>query len=154
MQRVVGMEKYITTIYAPLILTHFFVIDNPNTLIMKHLAAYLLLKLGGTESPTADDIKTALEKVGVEVDDDRLSTLLTELEGKDLNEVIATGKASLAKFGGGGGGGGGGGAGAADAGGAAAEVKEEVKEEEEEMDLGGGMDMFGGDEGGGGGGDY
>ena len=75
---------------------------------MKHLATYLLLKLGGNASPTADDVTTALSKVGVEVETDRLTALLTELEGKDLNEVIASGKEHLAKFGGGGGGGGGG----------------------------------------------
>ena len=75
---------------------------------MKELATYLLLKLGGNASPTSDDITAALATVGAEVDADRLSTLLTDLEGKDLNEVIASGSALLAKFGGGGGGGGGG----------------------------------------------
>ena len=120
---------------------------------MKHLAAYLLLKLGGNDSPSADDITTALSTVGVEVDSEALDRLLSDLEGKDLDELLAAGKERLAKFGAGGGGGGGGG-GAAAGGAAAAEEKvEEKKEEEEEMDLGGGMDMFGGDEGGGGG-DY
>jgi large subunit ribosomal protein LP2 len=75
---------------------------------MKELATYLLLKLGGNAAPTADDVTAALTTVGVEVDADRLSALLTDLEGKDLNEVIASGSALLAKFGGGGGGGGGG----------------------------------------------
>ena len=114
---------------------------------MKHLATYLLLKLGGNDSPTADDITKALSSVGVEVDTDRLNKLLGDLEGKDLNEIMEQGSTLLAKFGGGGGGGA-----AAAAGGAAAEAeapKVEEKEEEEEMDLGGGMDMFGGDEGGG-----
>jgi large subunit ribosomal protein LP2 len=54
---------------------------------MKHLAAYLLLTLGGNSSPSADDIKEVLSSVGIEADDDRLTSLLGELEGKDINEV-------------------------------------------------------------------
>merc|ERR1712194_387442 len=112
----------------------------------KHIAAYLLLVLGGNETPSADDVSKALSEVGVETDSERLTALISELEGKDLNELLAQGKEMLAKFGGGGGGGGAGGAGG-DADEEAAE--EEVKEEAEEIDFGGGMDMFGGDEGGG-----
>lgn len=55
---------------------------------MKHLAAYLLLTLGGNASPKAADIKEVLESVGIEADSDRLEKLLSELEGKDINEVI------------------------------------------------------------------
>lgn len=54
---------------------------------MKHLAAYLLLGLGGNTSPSASDIKGVLSAVGVEADDERLNQLLSELEGKDINEV-------------------------------------------------------------------
>lgn len=54
---------------------------------MKHLAAYLLLTLGGNTSPSADDVKEVLSAVGIEADDDRLTSLLGELEGKDINEV-------------------------------------------------------------------
>lgn len=49
---------------------------------MKHLAAYLLLGLGGNTSPTAADIKATLDSVGIEADDERLDKLLEELEGK------------------------------------------------------------------------
>jgi large subunit ribosomal protein LP2 len=119
---------------------------------MKHVASYLLLVLGGNASPSADDVTKALSSVGVEADSESLNKLISELEGKDLDELLASGSELLAKFGGGGGGGGGGGAGGAAA---AEEEKEEVKkEEEEEMDLGGGgMSMFGEEEGAGGG-DY
>uniref|UniRef100_A0A8J9X3U5 60S acidic ribosomal protein P2 n=1 Tax=Phaeodactylum tricornutum TaxID=2850 RepID=A0A8J9X3U5_PHATR len=114
---------------------------------MKHLAAYLLLQLGGNASPTKDDITQALSAVGVEVDGADLDRMLADLEGQDLEALLESGNALLATFGGGGGGGGG----AAAAGGeAAVEEKVEEKEEEEEMDLGGGMDMFGAEEGGGG----
>lgn len=54
---------------------------------MKHLAAYLLLGLGGNSSPSAADIKEVLGAVGVEPDEERLESLLKELEGKDINEV-------------------------------------------------------------------
>ena len=54
---------------------------------MKHLAAYLLLGLGGNTSPSASDIKAVLSSVGIEADNDRLEKLLSELEGKDINEV-------------------------------------------------------------------
>ena len=56
---------------------------------MKHLAAYLLLGLGGNTSPSADDIKEVLSAVGIEADDERLESLLSELEGKDINEVLS-----------------------------------------------------------------
>lgn len=54
---------------------------------MKHLGAYLLLRLGGNDSPSADDIKNVLSSVGIDTDDGRLSKLLAELKGKDLNDV-------------------------------------------------------------------
>ena len=54
---------------------------------MKHLAAYLLLGLAGNTSPSAADIKGVLESVGIDADEDRLNTLLSELEGKDIQEV-------------------------------------------------------------------
>ena len=54
---------------------------------MKHLAAYLLLSLGGNTSPSADDVKGVLDSVGIEADDERLEKLIGELKGKDLQEV-------------------------------------------------------------------
>ena len=57
---------------------------------MKHLAAYLLLGLAGNTSPSADEVKEVLSSVGIEADDDRLSSLLSELEGKDINQVCTT----------------------------------------------------------------
>lgn len=54
---------------------------------MKHLAAYLLLGLGGNTSPSADDVKAVLESVGIDSDSERLEKLISELEGKDINEV-------------------------------------------------------------------
>jgi large subunit ribosomal protein LP2 len=54
---------------------------------MKHLAAYLLLGLGGNTSPSAEDVKGVLDSVGIESDSDRLDKLISELKGKDLQEV-------------------------------------------------------------------
>lgn len=54
---------------------------------MKHLAAVLLLKLGGNEAPKAADVKKVLESVGIEADSERLDKLISELDGKDINEV-------------------------------------------------------------------
>ena len=54
---------------------------------MKHLAAYLLLTLGGNSSPSADDVKGVLESVGIDADDERLTKLLGELDGKDTTAV-------------------------------------------------------------------
>lgn len=60
---------------------------EPVDIKMKHLAAYLLLTLGGNDSPSAKDIKSLLASVGIEADSDRLSTLLSELKDKDINAV-------------------------------------------------------------------
>jgi len=54
---------------------------------MKHLAAYLLLNLAGNTSPSASDIKEVLSSVGIEADGDRLDKLISELEGKNIQEV-------------------------------------------------------------------
>ena len=55
---------------------------------MKHLAAYLLLGLGGNTSPSADDVKGVLASVGIDADEERLDKLIAELKGKDLQEVM------------------------------------------------------------------
>jgi len=99
---------------------------------MKHLAAYLLLGLSGNTCPSAEDIKVVLGAAGIDADEERLSTLLKELEGKDINELITEGTTKLASVPTGGSGGGGASGGAAASGGPAAETKEEEKEEEKE----------------------
>ncbi|TVY23866.1 60S acidic ribosomal protein [Lachnellula hyalina] len=110
---------------------------------MKHLAAYLLLSLGGNSTPSAKDVKTVLESVGIEADDERLSTLISELKGKDLQELIAEGSSKLASVPSGGAGGAAPAAGGAAAGGAVEEKEEEKKEEEkEESDEDMGFGLF------------
>lgn len=54
---------------------------------MKHLAAYLLLGLAGNTAPSAEDVKAVLSSVGIDADEERLTKLIAELEGKDIQEV-------------------------------------------------------------------
>ncbi|ESZ92796.1 60S acidic ribosomal protein P2 [Sclerotinia borealis F-4128] len=111
---------------------------------MKYLAAYLLLTIGGKASPSANDVTAVLESVGIEVDNERLDTLIKELSGKDINELIAEGSSKLASVPSGGAGGAAPAAGgAAAAGGAVAEEKVEEKvEDKEESDEDMGFGLF------------
>ena len=59
-----------------------------HSLQMRYVAAYLLANLGGNDSPSAKDIKKILESVGVNVDDEKLNKVVSELDGKDINEVF------------------------------------------------------------------
>ncbi|EED85571.1 60S acidic ribosomal protein P2 [Postia placenta Mad-698-R] len=101
---------------------------------MRHVAAYLLLQIGGNASPSAGDVKKVLGAVGIEADDERLEKLISELEGKDINELIAEGSSKLSSVPSGGAVAvsAGGAAGGAPAAAAAEEKKEEKKEEEKE----------------------
>ncbi|KAF7650292.1 hypothetical protein LDENG_00128040 [Lucifuga dentata] len=116
---------------------------------MRYVAAYLLAVLGGNTSPSAKDIKAILGSVGIEADDERLNKVISELNGKDINEVMNSGLSKLASVPAGGavaapavGGGGGGGAAGAGAAPAAEEKKEEKKEESEESDEDMGFGLF------------
>lgn len=102
----------------------------------------MLAVLGGKAAPTADDVKGILSSCGIDTDEEMLSKLMSSLEGKDVNELIAEGMTKLSSVpsGGGGGGGGAAGGGAAEA---AEETKEEEKEEsEDEEDNDMGFDLF------------
>ena len=112
---------------------------------MKVVAAYLLAVLGGNPSPTADDIKKILGSVGADADEDRISLLLDNLEGKDITEVIAAGREKFASVPSGGAVAvvAGGGAAAPAAAAPAAEAKKEEKvEEKEESDEDMGFSLF------------
>merc|ERR1711893_343590 len=99
---------------------------------MRYVAAYMLAVLGGKESPSAKDIKKILSSVGIDADSALVDKVIKELDGKDINELIAEGREKLASVPSGGavaasaGGGGAGGAAPAE------EKKEEKKEESEE----------------------
>lgn len=56
---------------------------------MRHIAAYLLLQIGGNTEPSAADVKKLLSTVGIETDAGRLDTVISELHGKSVNDVRA-----------------------------------------------------------------
>ncbi|CAK9779961.1 ribosomal protein 60S [Cutaneotrichosporon oleaginosum] len=109
---------------------------------MKHLAAYLLLQQGGNASPKAKDVKAVLASVGIEADDAKLEKVIAELEGKDVNELIAEGSAKLSSVPAGGAAPAAGGASAAAAGGDAPAAEEKKEEEKEESDDDMGFGLF------------
>jgi len=59
---------------------------------MRYVAAYLLAVLGGNESPSSADIKKILSSVGIDAEDDKLKKVISELNGKNIQELIAEGK--------------------------------------------------------------
>ncbi|KAK4056050.1 60S acidic ribosomal protein P2 [Microbotryomycetes sp. JL221] len=99
---------------------------------MKHIAAYLLLVAGGNTSPSAADITDLLATVDITPDSERLDKLISELEGKDINELIAAGTEKLASVPSGGVSAAPAAAAAGGSGAAAEEKAEEKKEEEKE----------------------
>ncbi|MBA0684359.1 hypothetical protein Goari_025951, partial [Gossypium aridum] len=104
---------------------------------MKVVAAYLLAVLGGNASPSADDLKNILASVGADAEEERLQLLLSEVKGKDITELIASGREKLASVPSGGGvavAASAPGAAAAAAPAAAETKKEEKVEEKEESD--------------------
>merc|ERR1719376_423914 len=90
----------------------------------------MLLKMGGNENPSKEDVENLLKEVGAKVDDDSCDLFFKLMEGKVYEEVLAAGTSKLeTACAGSGGGGGGGAAGGDEAGGAAAEEEEEEEEE-------------------------
>ncbi|XP_010514785.1 PREDICTED: 60S acidic ribosomal protein P2-4-like [Camelina sativa] len=112
---------------------------------MKVAAAFLLAVLGGNANPSAENIKDIIGAVGADVDGESIELLLKEMSGKDIAELIASGREKLASVPSGGGCGAvaaapsSGGAAAAPA---AAEKKEAKKEEKEESDDDMGFSLF------------
>ncbi|XP_023675393.1 ribosomal protein, large P2 b [Paramormyrops kingsleyae] len=114
---------------------------------MRYVAAYLLAALGGNDNPQAKDIKKILDSVGIEADDTRLDKVISELNGKKVNDIINQGYGKLASMPAGGAvavassaAPGAGGAAAAPA--AVEEKKKEEKEESEESDGDMGFGLF------------
>ncbi|KAM9220081.1 large ribosomal subunit protein P2 isoform 2-T2 [Dugong dugon] len=113
---------------------------------MRYVASYLLAALGGNSSPSAKDIKKILDSVGIEADDDRLNKVISELNGKNIEDVIAQGIGKLASVPAGGAvaiaAAPGSAAPAASSAPAAEEKKEDRKEESEESDDDMGFGLF------------
>ena len=104
---------------------------------MKHIAAFALLVLGGNANPSAADVEKVLKDAGAKPDSDKVASMIKAFEGKDFNELVASGLSKMASMGSAG-------PAAASAGPAASAAPEEVKKEEvEDVDMGG---LFGGDD--------
>jgi len=93
---------------------------------MKNVAAYMLANLGG-QGGSVESCTAILGSVGCEVDSEKLGALCASLEGKDIIEVLAAGRAKMSTMPAGG-----------DAPAAAKEPEPEPEEEEEDM----GFDLF------------
>ncbi|KAM9149149.1 large ribosomal subunit protein P2-like [Pangshura tecta] len=63
---------------------------------MRYVAAYLLAVLGGNSNPTAKNIKKILDSVGIDADDERVNKVISELGGKDVDDVVNSGLSKLA----------------------------------------------------------
>lgn len=111
---------------------------------VKYIAAYLLAVLAGNQ-PNAKSVKAILTAAGASVDDEALNKVISELDGKNVEEVIAAGKTKMASLPVGGGAAPAAAAAAPAAGGAGgkgAEKKEEKKKEpepEDDADMGFGL---------------
>lgn len=108
---------------------------------MRYVAAYMLAILGGNKAPSEEDIKGILSSVNVEYNPEQSKKVVSELSGKNLEELIQQGSEKLATIPSGGGGAAAPAA-AAPAAAAAEEKKEEKKEEEEEEDEDMGFSLF------------
>ncbi|XP_077151112.1 uncharacterized protein LOC143815614 [Ranitomeya variabilis] len=111
---------------------------------MRYVAAYLLATLGGNSSPSAKDLKKILSSVGIDADDERVNKVVSQLGGKNLNDLINSGLSKLCSVPSGGAVAAAPASAAPAAGGAAASEKkeEEKKEESEESDEDMGFGLF------------
>ena len=110
---------------------------------MKYIAAYALLVLGGNASPSADDVSRVLKSVGIDSESEKLDSLMKNLEGKKLHEIMSAGMSKVSTLAVGGGSGAAPAAGDDAAAEAVEEKEEEPQEEEADVDMG---DIFGGDD--------
>jgi large subunit ribosomal protein LP2 len=116
----------------------FSVAQHCFTMSLKYLAAFALLSLSKAK-PSKDEVAAVVKASGAAVDAAELDYVFTQLNGKDVNTLIAEGQAKMTA--------------AAPAGGAAApaaaaaaapaagkkEDKKKVEEEEEDGDMGFGL---------------
>jgi hypothetical protein len=58
---------------------------------MRYIAGYLLAVLGGNENPSTADVSAILSAAGVEVDQELLNLVHSQVSGKSLDELIAAG---------------------------------------------------------------
>lgn len=80
-----------------LVMALVWVIERPHlhSRNMKLIAAYALLVIGGKEAPTAEEVTAVVTAAGGEVDEAALASLLGDLEGKSIHELLAAGEDKL-----------------------------------------------------------
>nr|ALS04730.1 hypothetical protein [Pseudodiaptomus poplesia]ALS04960.1 hypothetical protein [Pseudodiaptomus poplesia] len=108
---------------------------------MRYVAAALLAALGGQDI-NAKNLKKILSSVGVDVDDEKVEKVVSELAGKSVDDLLAEGKDKVGSVPAGGAAPASGGAapaGAAPAAAAAAPAAKVEEEEEEDDDMGFGL---------------
>jgi len=59
---------------------------------MRYVSAYMLAVLGGAAQPTKEQVKQIIASVGVDVDEEKLAIVMSQLEGKDVEALLAEGK--------------------------------------------------------------
>merc|ERR1712003_465313 len=104
--------------------------QNPK---MKYVAAYMLAALSG-EAPSKDAVTKILESIGADINAEQFDKVFAELDGKNVDEVVAEGMSKLASVPSGG---------AAPGGDDAPAAEEKKEESEEESDSDMGFDLFG-----------
>ncbi|XP_076636608.1 ribosomal protein LP2 [Colletes latitarsis] len=65
---------------------------------MRYVAAYLLAALGGKTLPSQNDIEKILSSVGIETDAEKLKIVISELNGKSIDELILLGRTKLSSM--------------------------------------------------------
>jgi len=65
---------------------------------MRYVAAYLLAVLGGNTNPADADIKKILSSVGIDADADSTKKVVSQLKGKNLEELMAEGRKKLSSM--------------------------------------------------------
>jgi len=68
---------------------------------MKHIAAYLLCKAGGVEQPTKEQVAKILGAAGINFSDSDLETVCNKMNASNVEQLVAKGKAEIAKVAGG-----------------------------------------------------
>uniref|UniRef100_A0A8C8YTR8 Large ribosomal subunit protein P2 n=1 Tax=Prolemur simus TaxID=1328070 RepID=A0A8C8YTR8_PROSS len=63
---------------------------------LPYVASYLLAALWGSLSPSAKDIKRIPDSFSIEGDDNQLNKVISELNGENMEDVIAQGSGKLA----------------------------------------------------------
>merc|ERR1712039_1009651 len=107
---------------------------------MKYVAAYLLAAQSGS-APSKDAVTKILESIGADIESNKLDKVFAELDGKNVDEVVAEGMSKLASVPSGGAAPAGAAAAAGGDDAPAAEEKKEESEEESDSDMG--FDLFG-----------